>query len=73
MSASVATKLVEVYSVLQAPASRLKRRVARFVSDGRDVNPLAAVLEHLRHEWEFLESAIAIEGLQNFVATTHFD
>ena len=47
--------------------------VARLVRPFADSKPLPAVLKHLRHEWEVLQSPILVERAQDLILTAHLN
>jgi hypothetical protein len=46
-------------------------RVARFVRSFVDSESLAAILKHLRHEWQSVQATIFVKGLQDFLLASN--
>src|SRR6266481_2740274 len=53
--------------------ARWENRVTGFVSPLIDLKSLAAVSEHLRHEWHSIQLAIALQRAQDFFLTSDLD
>ena len=68
---AVATKF-QMNCVIDASICNGIDRVTGLVRSLIDLEALAAILKHLRHEGEFLQSAVLVERSEDLILAPHF-
>jgi hypothetical protein len=70
---AAAAEIFQVNPIEKPPSAGAVDRIAGLVRTFVDPEPPTAILEHLWHEWQTIQSTVLVEGAEDFLLASNFN